>query len=138
VGEVSSTEITLAETADASGLLANAFTVLANVWPFCSRSTRLLFGVDELKNASQLVLIAASAEAELLPAGELAALVAGAAGVDEVGVELGELLLEQAVIATASARPNAGARKIRRAMWWNRILRLPRSRSDAYWYDQFL
>jgi hypothetical protein len=71
-------------------------------------------GVEELKNASQLVLIAASAEAEPPPAA--AALLVGAAGVDAAELGLEELLLEQAVIATASARPSAGARKIRRAM----------------------
>jgi hypothetical protein len=116
VGEVTVTETTLDVTADASGLAANALIAAAKVAPFCRYLARWSVGVEELKNASQLVLIAASAEAEPLPAGELAALLAGAAVVDVVELGLGEPLLEQAVIATASARPSAGPRKIRRAM----------------------
>jgi hypothetical protein len=116
VGEFSVTESTLDVTADASGLAANALIAAAKIAPCCRYLARWSAGVEELKNASQLVLIASSVAAEPLPAGELAALVAGAAGVDEVELGLEELLLEQAVIATASARPSAGARKIRRAM----------------------
>jgi len=116
VGEFSVTESTLDVTADASGLAANALIAAAKVAPFCRYLARWSVGVEELKNASQLFLIAASDEAEPPPAGELAALAAGAAGVDEAALELDEPLLEQAVIATASARPSAGARKIRRAM----------------------
>jgi hypothetical protein len=58
-------------------------------------------------------LIIASVAAEPLPAGEL---LAATAGLDAAELELEAPLLEQAVIATASARPSAGARKIRRAM----------------------
>src|SRR5262249_45889143 len=105
VGEFSVTESTLDVTADASGLAANALIAAAKVAPFCRYLARWPVGVEELKNASQLVLIAASVEAEPPPA-----------GVDEAALELEEPLLEQAVIATASARPSAGARKIRRAM----------------------
>jgi hypothetical protein len=115
VGEVNVTEVTLAETADASGLLENALTELARICPFCSSWTRLLFGVDELKNASQLVVIVAMVAAEPLLEAEpdaeaLEGADAGLAGGEEVELEL---LLEQAVIAAASARPSAGARKIR-------------------------
>jgi len=60
-----------------------------------------------------LVLIAASVAAEPPAAGEL---LAATAGLDAAVLELEEPLLEQAVIATASAMPSAGARKIRRAM----------------------
>jgi len=116
VGEFSVTESTLDVTADASGLAANALIAAAKVAPRCRYLARWSVGVEELKNASQLVLIAASDEAEPPPAGELDALLAGPAGVDAAALELEELLLEQAVIATASARPSAGARKIRRAM----------------------
>jgi hypothetical protein len=114
VGEFTVTESTLDVTADASGLAANALIAVEKVSPFCRYLARWSVGVEELKNASQLVFIAASAEAE--PPPPAAALLAGAAGVDAAGLELEELLLEQAVIATASARPSAGARKIRRAM----------------------
>ncbi len=92
-----------------------------------------------MKNASQLALIVDSVVPEPVPAGELAALPAVVAGADVAELELEEPLLEQAVIATASARPSAGPRKIRRAMWWNStLLRLPRSRSDVHWYGQLL
>ena len=64
--EVTVTEITLEETADASGLLENALTALAKVCPFCSNWTRWVSGVDELKNASQFVLIAATSDAEAM------------------------------------------------------------------------
>lgn len=113
--EVTVTEFTLAETADASGLLENALTVLAKVCPFCSNWTRLLSGVDELKNASQFVLIAATLDAEPLLEAELDAEAPEAADAELDGTEELELLLEQAVIEAASARPSAGARKIRRA-----------------------
>jgi hypothetical protein len=114
VGEVTVTEVTLAETADASGLLENVLTVLAKACPFCSSWTRLLFGVDELKNASQFALIVAAADDEPLLEAELVAEAADVGLADGV-VEL-ELPLEQAVIVAANARPSAGARRIRRAM----------------------
>jgi hypothetical protein len=80
----------------------------------------LLFGVAELKNACQLVLICAMAAAEPPPAAGLA-LEAGADAEDDAGVlgaveavdavEDEELeLLEQADIAVTSTRPSAGAR----------------------------
>jgi hypothetical protein len=115
------TESTLDDTAAASGLDAKALIAVANCEPFCSSCTRLLFGVEELKNAAQLVLIAAIAAAEPPLDDEPAAgvpvaadaVVAGAEVAAELLLEL-ELLLEQAVIAAARARPSAGARKIRR------------------------
>jgi hypothetical protein len=74
----------------------------------------LLFGVEELKNVFQLVLISETALAEppLAAALELAA---GADAEDDAGVvgavEDEELeLLEQADIAVTSTRPSAGAR----------------------------
>jgi hypothetical protein len=104
----------LAVTADASGLAANALTALANVCPFWSSASRLLSEVDELKKASQFDVIVATVAAEpLLDAGLLDAGLAGA----ELELEELELLLEQAVIAAASTRPSAGARKAR----WNRM-----------------
>jgi hypothetical protein len=85
----------------------------ANFSPSCTRAILVVAGVFPSKNVIQFFLITAMVAAEPLLAGELlvAGLDAGAAGVVEL-----ELLLEQAVTAAASARPNAGARKIRRAM----------------------
>jgi hypothetical protein len=88
----------------------------------------LAVGVEELKNASQLVLIAATVAAEP-PPGELEAdvpvvadaVVAGAELATGVELELELLLLEQAVIAAASARLSAGARRIRRPVLWSGI-----------------
>jgi hypothetical protein len=117
------TESTLDDTAAASGLDANALIAVANCEPFWSNCTRLLSGVEELKNACQSVLIAATAAAEPPDDDEPAAGVADAlvAGAEVAGAEVAaelelelELLLEQAAIAAASARPSAGARKIRR------------------------
>jgi hypothetical protein len=96
------------------------------IWPFCRSWILLEVGVDALKNASQLALIAAMVAAEPPLAAGLLAAGLDAAGLDAAGlvavdavaagvVEL-ELVLEQAVTAAASARPSAGARKIRRAM----------------------
>jgi len=95
--------------------------------PFCKSATRSEVGVDALKNFSQLVLIVASVADEPPPVLVLAGalLVAGAAGVLAGGDVVLGLLLEQAVIAAASARPSAGARKIRRAVYWNRIVAPP-------------
>jgi hypothetical protein len=84
---------------------------------------RLLFGVEELKNVFQLVVISETAldEPPLAAALELADAAAedDAAAGDDAGVlavveaveedEL-ELLLEQADIAVTSTRPSAGAR----------------------------
>ena len=78
---------------------------------------RLLFGVEELKNVFQLVVISETA----LPEPPLAAglELADAAAEDDAGVlaaveaveeEELELLLEQADIAVTSTRPSAGAR----------------------------
>jgi hypothetical protein len=114
VGEVTFTESTFAETADASGLLAKVCTALENFEPFSSRASRLLAGVDVLKNVSQLVVIAEAADPEPLADGELdeALEVAGA----ELGLEVGlgelelELPLEHAVTAAVRARPSSGAR----------------------------
>jgi hypothetical protein len=111
----------LDETAAASGLDANADTAAENLSPFSSSASRLLFGVAELKNVTQLVLIAATAAAEPPLAGELEPLAveleppAGVAAADDEGaVVVGEAelepLLEQAANVAARARPSAGAR----------------------------
>jgi hypothetical protein len=122
VAEFIVTEFTLAE-ADEAMPPDRAWISAANFCPFCSSEMRFAVGVDGSKNASQLALIVAVVADEpppvladeLLPAGA-AVEVAGAA-VEVVGVVLEVVeLLEQAVTATASARPSAGARKIRRAM----------------------
>lgn len=120
VGEVTVTESTFEVTADASGLPANALTAEENVDPFSSNWMRLLLGVEELKNASQLAVIAATADEEpppevavaeaVLEAGADVADVAGGVLVLDVG------LLEHAATAVANARPSAGASKIRRAV----------------------
>src|SRR6516225_3415709 len=100
----------------------------ANAAPFCSRATRSEVGVLALKNFSQFAVICAAA-AELPEAG---ADDAGAddAGTDDAGAdELDEELeLLQAATASASARPSAGAKMIRRATSGSRIavLRLGR------------
>jgi hypothetical protein len=100
-------------TAAASGLAAKALIADENCSPFSSSSTRLLFGVEELKNVFQLVVISETALAEpplaaalgLAAGAEDDAGVVGAAGDEE---ELA--LLEQAAIAVTSTRPSAGAR----------------------------
>jgi hypothetical protein len=104
----------LEDTADASGLDANADTEDENCEPFCSRAMRLLFGVEELKNVFQLVVIAAIVAAEPPLAGVLEA-PAGVAAADDDGALLAaagaELeLLEQADIVAASMRPSTGSR----------------------------
>jgi hypothetical protein len=103
-------------TADASGLAANADTEAENLSPFSSSCSRLLFGVAELKNASQFVLIAAIA-AELPPLAAELDPPAGVAAADDEGALLvvvagGELEppLEQAARVAASTRPSSGAR----------------------------
>jgi hypothetical protein len=63
--EVSDTESTLDAVLDASGLDAKDLMADANVCPFSSSATRSLFGVEELKNLTQLALILAMAAAEL-------------------------------------------------------------------------
>jgi hypothetical protein len=110
--EVSVTDSTLDETCDARGLAENDEIADENCEPFCSNWTRLLFGVEGLKNACQLAVICAIAELppdalEVAVADDEVAVAAGA----EVAVELElEPLLEQAVIARANTRPTAGAR----------------------------
>ena len=117
VADVSVTASTLDVTADASGLDVKALSEDANCEPFCSSRMRLLFGVEELKNVFQLVVISETA----LPEPPLAAglELADAAAEDDAGVlaaveaveeEELELLLEQADIAVTSTRPSAGAR----------------------------
>jgi hypothetical protein len=124
--DVSVTESTLDVTADANGLDENAMIAAANCEPFCSSWARSLFGVDELKNSAQLVLIAVTAAAEPPddePAVGVPSAVAVAVGAElEAGAEVElELLLEQAVIAAASVRQSAGARKIWRPVRRNGI-----------------
>jgi hypothetical protein len=116
VEEVSATESTLDVTAAASGLDANALIAEENSEPFCSSCTRLLFGVEELKNVFQLVEISETA----LDEPPLAAGLEGAGADTEAdAVALGVVtalddeeleLLEQADTAVTSTRPSAGAR----------------------------
>jgi hypothetical protein len=106
----------LEDTAAASGLDANAATDAENCEPFCSSSIRLLFGVEELKKAFQLVVISETV-AEDPPddaaddAGA-AADDAGAAADDAGALDEEEELepLEQADMAAMSTRPSAGAK----------------------------
>jgi hypothetical protein len=109
VDEVSVTESTLDDTADARGLEEKELMAEENCEPFWSSATRLLFGVEELKNSFQSAVIAATAELELVAlAVDGADDEAGAVvGVDEE--ELG-LLLEQADVAATSTMPSTGAR----------------------------
>jgi hypothetical protein len=119
VAEVCVTESTLADTADASGLLENLDTVEAKADPFCRSCTRSLLGVEELKNFSQFVVIAATAGLVPAPSVPLAVgLFEVGAACDDVagGVLVVPGLLAHAATAVASARPSAGASKIRRAM----------------------
>src|SRR5215471_16158740 len=90
----------------------------ANAAPFCSSATRCEVGVLALKNFSQFAVISAAAAAEL-PAAE------DDAGADEAGADEldDELELLHAATASASARPSAGTRMIRRATSGNRIAR---------------
>jgi hypothetical protein len=104
-------------TEEASGLAANAVTAEENLSPFSSSASRLLFGVAELKKASQLVVIAATAAAEpplaveLEPPAGVAVTDAAADDDDAVdGVEELEPPLEQAASVAASTRPSTGAR----------------------------
>src|ERR1700751_2042588 len=85
----------------------------ANTDPFCSSATRSVWGVDELKNLTQLVLICAIAAA--LPA-TLAVAVS-----ENVGEEELELLEEQADSAATSMRPNTGIVRAREAAEGNRM-----------------
>ncbi|HEY6787544.1 MAG TPA: hypothetical protein VI365_09550 [Trebonia sp.] len=128
--EVSVTEFTLAAMPAASGLLENEAIAEERAEPFCSRESRLAVGVDELKNASQLVVISAAAP-ELVPVPEtvaeavalaeaLAAVVAADVAVG--GVVDGEVeLLEQAVAVSATTMAPAIARPV---AGWNLIASL--------------
>ena len=75
----------------------------------------MLFGVEELKNVFQLVVISATA-LDVPPLAAALEVAAGADADDDAGVlgaaeEEEELeLLEQADIAVTSTRPSAGAR----------------------------
>jgi hypothetical protein len=106
--------------------------------PFCSRLSRLAVAVDELKNASQFVVIWAAAP-ELVPAPEtvaeglaeeLAVAVADAAADDvAVGGVVDEVLelLEQAVAVSATTMAPAIARPV---AGWNLIASLRELRPD--------
>jgi hypothetical protein len=119
VDEVSETESTLDDRPLASGVDESEVIAAVNCEPFSSSSMRLLFGVEELKNVFQLVVISETALDEPPPAAGLE-LAAGADAEDDAGVlgaveaaedeEELELLLEQADIAVTSTRPSAGAR----------------------------
>jgi hypothetical protein len=116
VAESTVTESTLDDTAAASGLAVKALIDAVNSEPFSSSCARLLFGVEELKNVFQLVVIAAMVAAEPpdVPEEEAAdgaaddgaAAEVVAAGADEEVL----VLLEQADIAATSTRPSAGAK----------------------------
>jgi hypothetical protein len=118
VDEVSETESTLDDRPLASGVDESELIAAVNCEPFSSSSTRLLFGVAELKNVFQLAVISETALDEPPLAAGLA-LVAGADAEDDAGVlaaveavEDEEELepLEQADIAVTSTRPSTGAR----------------------------
>jgi hypothetical protein len=76
----------------------------------------LLFGVEELKNVFQLVVISETAALDEPPLAAGLELAAGADAEDDAGVvgaaedEEELALLEQAAIAVTSTRPSAGAR----------------------------
>jgi hypothetical protein len=131
--EVSWTADTLAEADEPRADMP--LIVLAKAVPFCSRVTRWAFGVDPLKNFSQLDLMVAvvALEAPVPPAALAvgAAEVAAADGLAAGALELG--LLEQAVIAAAaSTKPSAGAARARRTSRWNRIRRASLGRGTDY------
>jgi hypothetical protein len=116
------------DTAEAIGLDENELIADENWVPFSRSCTRLLFGVDGLKNAVQLVLISDTAFDEPPAALEVAAGADDAGELGAVGAvdeeeELG--LLEQADIAVTSTRPSAGTREARRAVGLNRIVTRP-------------
>jgi hypothetical protein len=116
VEEVTETESTLEVRPLASGVDASELIADENCEPFWSSATRLLFGVEELKNVFQLAVISETALAEPPPAAaEVAAGAddgaaddAGAAGALDDEDELA--LLEQADTAVTSTRPSAGTR----------------------------
>ena len=121
VGDVTVTDWTEADAVWASAEPAMDLMTDANFWPSCTRLSFVAAGVFPLKNVSQFFLIVAMVAAEPVP-DELPAGVLDATGPDAadvaaaVGVVVLELLLlEQAVIAAASARPATGAMKIRQA-----------------------
>jgi hypothetical protein len=64
VAEVTETESTLEVRPLARGVDASELIAAENCEPFCSSATRLLFGVEELKNVFQLALICATASPE--------------------------------------------------------------------------
>ena len=130
VAESSVTESTLEDTAAASGLDANAAIDAENCEPFCSSSIRLLFGVEELKKAFQLVVISETVAEEPPDDAAVAGAAADDAGAaaDDAGTldEEEELEpLEQADVAAMSTRPSAGAKYSRRAMGVTRIVMRP-------------
>jgi hypothetical protein len=138
VAESSVTESTLELTAAASGLAANVESEEENCEPFSSRLTRSLFGVAELKNLFQLVVISATAADEPVAVPEAADDVAAddgaAAEVVAAGAGDEELEpLEQADSAAVSMRPSAGARQIRRVMGLIRIVTRPFGRRPCAW-----
>jgi hypothetical protein len=105
--------------------------MLANVCPFCTSAIFIAAVVLPLKNASQLVVIAVVAPlpevGSVCRDGGAATADGGPAGVAACVGEDGALLLEllHEVIAAASAKPNAGASRIRRTASWDRMTRLP-------------
>jgi hypothetical protein len=115
VAEVTETESTLDDRPLASGVDESEAIAAENCEPFSSNWTRLLFGVEELKNVFQLVVISDTALEEP-PLAAALGLAAGADAEDDAGVvgaaedEEELALLEQADIALTSTRPSAGAR----------------------------
>lgn len=106
---------------------------VANFCPFCNIATRWDVGVDAAKNfihMESMAVVVAALEPVPVPAVDDPA-VAAVLAVDGAAAG-GELeLLEQAVIAAASARPSTGTMTARLASEENRMpLRLPRYASS--------
>ena len=109
---MSETESTLEVRPLARGVDASELIAAENCEPFCRSAIRLLFGVAELKNVFQLVVISETALAVPLAAGLEE--VEGADTVEDGAViedeEELELPLEQADTAVTTTRPSAEAR----------------------------
>jgi hypothetical protein len=121
-------EVTLTDDWDPMADIAPS--AVANFCPFCSIATRWDVDVDAAKNFTHMesmAAVVAALEPVPVPAVDDPAVAAGLA-VDGAVAGGGELeLLEQAVIAAASARPSIGTMMARPASEENRMrFRLPR------------
>jgi hypothetical protein len=124
-------EVTLTDDWDPMADIAPS--ALENFCPFCIIATRWDVDVDPAKNVVHMESMAVVAVALFplpappLPDGDAVAELAAVLAVDGAAAG-GELeLLEQAVIAAASARPSTGTMMARPALEENRMrLRLPR------------